>query len=122
MPQHCDSDVLTLLALGESVGSSDDVTHLASCSHCQSEPDQLRAIVTTSRSVEPEDWPEAPPTRVWDRVADELNLGATTVDVPLVLPVAARRTPSWRALVAACVAAALIGAGNPRHRRGRFGR
>jgi anti-sigma-K factor RskA len=111
VPQHCDPDVLALLALGESVGSADDVTHLASCAHCQSELDQLRAVVTTSRSVEPADRPEAPPARVWERVVDELGLGGRAADdVPLLRPVAPRRGPTWRTLAVASVAAALIGA------------
>jgi len=109
VPQHCDPDVLALLALGESVGSSSDVGHLADCAHCQSELDQLRAVVTASRSVEPADRPSAPPAAVWERVAEELGLSTTTVDVPL-LAFAPRRGPSWRTLAAASVAAALIGA------------
>jgi len=73
VPQHCDPDVLALLALGESVGSSSDVAHLADCAHCQSELDQLRAVVTASRSVEPADRPSAPPAAVWERVAEVLS-------------------------------------------------
>jgi anti-sigma-K factor RskA len=107
--QHCDPDVLALLAMGESVGSAEDSTHLASCAHCQSDLDQLRAVVTTSRTVEPADWPEAAPAQVWERVLDELDLGGAAADVPPVLPLAARRGPSWRALVVASVAAALTG-------------
>jgi anti-sigma-K factor RskA len=109
VPQHCDPDVLALLALGESVGSSSDVAHLGDCAHCQSELDQLRAVVAASRSVEPADRPSAPPPEVWDRVAKELGLSGTTVDVPLV-GVLPRRGPSWRTLVAASLAAAVVGA------------
>ena len=111
MPLHCDPDVLALLALGESVGSRDEVTHLASCAHCQSELDQLRAVVAASRSVQPADRPAEPPARVWQKVADELGLGdaAPPTGAPVPLIAVARRGPSWRVLAITSVAAALIG-------------
>ena len=73
MPPHADPDDLALLALGERPEGIDDA-HLAHCSQCQTELDQLRAVVTTARDVQPADQPEAPPARVWDRIADELEL------------------------------------------------
>jgi Anti-sigma-K factor rskA len=119
VPQHCDPDVLALLALGESVGSVDEASHLASCAHCQSEVDQLRAVVAASRSVEAADRPEAPPARVWQKVADELSLSDGDAlaqggsvprgGAPVPLRVVGRRGPSWRLLAVTSVAAGLIG-------------
>ena len=44
-------------------------------SQVESVPGQLRAVVTTARAVEPEDYPTAPPASVWDGIAAELGLG-----------------------------------------------
>ncbi|MGZ4615449.1 MAG: anti-sigma factor [Actinomycetes bacterium] len=130
MPTHCDPDVLALLALGESAASSDDAAHLHDCARCQSELDQLRAVAESSRTVEPEDYPQAPPTQVWDRVAEELGLGrrpdappvgagAVAPALPSAAPSAAplaessaggtRRGPSWRLTAALAAAAAVVG-------------
>lgn len=77
MPEHSEhvsADDLALRALGEELTDVPE-EHLAGCSHCQSELDQLRAVVTTARAVEPEDYPTAPPASVWDAIAAELGLG-----------------------------------------------
>jgi anti-sigma-K factor RskA len=108
VPRHCDPDVLALLALGERVGSPDELAHLADCAHCQSELDQLRGVVTASRAVQPADRPEEAPAQIWDRVATELGLdGAAVPAEPVRL--AARRSPTWRTVAVASVAAAVIG-------------
>ena len=108
MPPHSDPDELALRALGEKVG---DDGHLASCPACQSELDQLRAVVATARAVQPEDVPVAPPPRVWDAVAAELGIDAAHDDL------AARRArPSLAgrfgllALAAAVVVGIALGA------------
>jgi len=82
VPEHIDhvsADDLALRALGEELTDVPEA-HLAGCSHCQSELDQLRAVVTTARAVEPEDYPSAPPASVWDGIAAELGLGQSGVD------------------------------------------
>ena len=80
MPEHSEhvsADDLALRALGEELTGVPE-EHLATCAHCQSELDQLRAVVATARAVEPEDYPSAPPATVWDGIAAELGLGRTT--------------------------------------------
>ena len=64
---HCDPDALALCALGEPASASDEA-HLASCSACQSELDQLRAVVTTARNASGEPV-TAPPAHVWAAIA-----------------------------------------------------
>jgi hypothetical protein len=71
--EHVSADDLALRALGEELTDMPEA-HLAGCSHCQSELDQLRVVVTTARAVEPADYPSAPPAAVWDRVVAELGL------------------------------------------------
>ena len=80
--QHCDPETLSLLALGEAAGSAADDLHLETCSRCQSELDQLRAVVATSRSVIDADAPEAPGPEIWDRISAELDLGAAPAARP----------------------------------------
>lgn len=111
MPGHSDPDDLALLALGEQL----DDPHLASCARCQRDLEQLRAVVTTARSVTPEDHPQAPPPEVWDRVVAELGLvggadaeasaaGASAAGDEL----AARRARSRRGFTALVAAAAAV--------------
>ena len=78
MVPHCEPDVLALRALGEGAGSTADDDHLAQCARCQSELDQLRAVVSTSRAAgDAAAAPlESPPPAVWDRVVAEVGLGA----------------------------------------------
>jgi hypothetical protein len=71
---------LALRALGEELADLPE-SHLLECAHCQSELDQLRAVVTTARSVQPDDYPVAPPARVWDAVVAELGLVGRDPDV-----------------------------------------
>jgi len=70
---HIDGETLALEALGEDAGTSADDQHLASCSRCQAELDQLRAVVATSRSLSPEDRPVDPPQRVWQAITAEIG-------------------------------------------------
>lgn len=102
MPQHVDPDDLALMALGEHPERLED-RHLGGCPQCQSDLDQLRAVVGAARSVTPDDSPTAPPPHVWDRIRDELDLAPAEAPVDL----AARRAPRRTALLAA--AAALVG-------------
>lgn len=122
---HCDPELLALRALGESVdpasGTSADSAHLAGCSLCQAELDQLRAVVSTSRSITPEDAPQHPSPVVWERITAELALprpgrasgahavnGAGPVGSAGPLP----RPRRWPALVlAAAVLGAVVGTG-----------
>ena len=79
--EHVSADDLALRALGEELTDVPE-SHLAGCPHCQSELDQLRAVVTTARSVQPDDYPVVPPPSVWDAVVAELGLGQSAADPP----------------------------------------
>lgn len=105
MPTHSDPDELALLALGERTARSDP--HLATCAQCQSELDQLRAVVATARRIEPEDQPVTPPPHVWDAVVAELGLGRVVEMDEL----AARRdrASGRRATLLAVAAAVVVG-------------
>lgn len=80
MPPHSDPEELALRALGEEPPEGADDSHLAECSLCRSELDQLRAVVAAARQVEPEDHPVGPPATVWASVAAELGLPDPTAD------------------------------------------
>nr|WP_238345357.1 anti-sigma factor [Actinopolymorpha cephalotaxi] len=71
---HVDRELLTLLALGESV---DDETgaHLGRCASCRDELDSLRTVVGLGREAPPEAETEQPPERVWEAIAAEIHAG-----------------------------------------------
>ena len=108
--EHVHPDDLALLALDEHVDGLDEA-HLSRCAQCRAEVDQLRAVVTSARSVTADDRPEVPPGRVWDAVAAELALGRDRSAEPGTSPDAAvvplARPPRRTALLVA--AAALVG-------------
>lgn len=116
---HCDPDVLALRALGEGAGSAADDDHLAQCARCQSELDQLRAVVATSRSAgDMSAAPmESPSPAVWDRVVAEVGLGAPAPSEPRPavrgyhgrVPDARRRRTAVLLGVAAAAVGVLIG-------------
>jgi anti-sigma-K factor RskA len=117
LPEHVSADDLALRALGEELPDVPE-SHLDDCAHCQSELDQLRAVVTTARTVQPEDYPVAPPPSVWEAVVAELGLdgraepaagdaayegaGATSV-TPLPVPSQGGRRSTLLALAAGVV-------------------
>ncbi len=118
--RHCDAETLALWALGEfPTGSAADELHLAGCARCQSELDQLRAVVTTARSAEPDDVPAPPSRAVWDAIAADLVLedrslpaGAASPDEPVALLSEQRRPRRgvWLVATAAAVVGVLAGA------------
>jgi len=71
---HLDPDQLALLALGEPVGTDDDRAHLIDCANCAAELAEMRHAASIARSTLDESEIEAPPERVWLRIADELGL------------------------------------------------
>jgi len=123
--EHVSADDLALRALGEELPDLPE-SHLAGCTHCQSELDQLRAVVTTARSVQPDDYPVTPPPSVWEGVVAELGLataggpgagvaaGAAAGDssvAGLPVPAARNRRRSVLLALAAGVIGLLIGIG-----------
>ena len=96
---HLDADTIALIALGEQVDAQ-DLDHVTSCSKCQSQLDELRAVVATARSITHDDRLVSPPDSVWAGIAQAVD-GAPSND-PAVAPAAAtpQRRASWFALAA----------------------
>jgi hypothetical protein len=73
--QHVDDETLTLLALGEDVGTVADRQHVAACARCSDEVAALADVAVAARTSGPL---VAPPAHVWQSVADELALADRT--------------------------------------------
>ena len=71
---HTDPELLSLLALGEPVGTDEDRVHVQTCPTCAGELSELRRLVTLGRSVGADAELTAPDPRVWDRIREELAL------------------------------------------------
>jgi hypothetical protein len=108
---HCDPELIALRALGEDAGTSEDDLHLSSCARCQSELDELRAIVATSRTLDPAEPLQSPPPAVWERISAELATDEPTASAPtaVVTPLRTRRRWSTGLLVAASLASLVAG-------------
>ncbi|UZN03875.1 anti-sigma factor [Cellulomonas sp. S1-8] len=70
-----DDETLALLALGEQVGSGEELAHVDACTRCGDEVATLRGVADLARESGPEPQLVAPAPQVWDRVAAELGLG-----------------------------------------------
>ena len=73
---HVDDDLLALLALGETAGTTADLAHIEECERCTDELASLRDVVGLARSGGADAALVAPAPQVWDRVAAELGLAA----------------------------------------------
>ena len=80
---HLDPEQLALIALGEPVASDQERVHLASCRECAAEVAEMTHAVTVARSTMDETQLDAPPARVWDRIAEELALSPAVAGDPL---------------------------------------
>lgn len=95
------------LALGALEGFDDERRrHLEECPPCRDEVESLRHVIEAARAAgRPAQIPlEQPPDAVWQRIADELGLPATTQPDP---PAPAER-PWWQRPTAWVAAAALV--------------
>lgn len=101
--QHCDEDVLAVIALGEPASTEDDA-HLKQCARCRSRLDQLAAVVSSARTVTPDDHPVMPPAEVWTAITSELGLSSDGAVTPLS---PAQRRRSGRTWAIAGIAAAV---------------
>jgi hypothetical protein len=72
---HADDETLALIALGEPP-RPEDAAHVAACERCTQELSSLAAAVGTARSLTAEDTLVPPAPEVWQRISDELGLGA----------------------------------------------
>ncbi|HEY2794227.1 MAG TPA: anti-sigma factor [Micromonosporaceae bacterium] len=98
---HLDHDELALLALDDTEPGDDQRVHLVNCADCRRAYDDLRAIVDSGRQTRYlRDLPP-PPTRVWERIADEIR--------PSTSPVRSRRRLVLAAAVLVLLAALGLG-------------
>ncbi|WP_203579775.1 anti-sigma factor [Microbacterium hibisci] len=122
---HLDPDRLSLIALGEPA-TDGERAHLDVCDACALELAELEYTVVVGRSTVALGDLEAPPERVWGRIADELGLDAAravpagtdaeaaagaAASVPVedrVASAPARRTPRFRLLFALAASIALV--------------
>ncbi|MCZ3386357.1 MAG: anti-sigma factor [Actinomycetia bacterium] len=120
---HAPGDLLALHAMGDQLPEAMS-RHVTACNQCQTELSQWTHLMAAAHTATVDDVPGVAPTRVWDAIADELELSgnsATATPAP-VLPVtpatppsvagiaSARRRWSTNWLVAASVAGVLSGA------------
>jgi hypothetical protein len=109
---HVDDDVLALLALGEPAGSTSDLAHIEECERCTDELVALRDVVGLARSGAAAGPLVAPAPQVWDRIADELGLGASAEPAPVVSLDSRRRRPrAWGWIAGAAAAGLVVGGG-----------
>jgi hypothetical protein len=116
---HLDPDLLALLALNEPVGAPADRAHLTECRICAQELAEMRHAAAVGRATLSDTELETPPDRVWARIADELDLTASSSPVPVpspandpAVPVQTRRRMRGRWILAAClVLFAAVGVG-----------
>lgn len=80
---HLDPEQLALVAMGEAVASAEERAHLASCPACTEEVAEMSHAATVARSTIDESALESPSARVWDRIHQELALGADVAADPL---------------------------------------
>lgn len=99
---HADPELLSLLALGEQVGTDAERSHVRTCPACAGELSELQGLVDLVRSVDGETALTAPDPRVWVRIRDELELDP--VLVPLVNRPALPRLRSLLDLVTTALA------------------
>jgi len=83
---HVDDDLLALLALGETAGTTADLAHIEECERCTDELMSLRDVVGLARSGGADAALVAPAPQVWDRVAVELGLAAGAAGSPTTSP------------------------------------
>jgi hypothetical protein len=117
---HYDDTTLALIALGETGVTPDAEAHLADCAECRAAVGELRHVVTTGRSLAPDDTVVAPAPAVWDRIATEIGsgtatetsstaTGATAAPVAEVVSLDDRRAARPRRLLLPVAAAAAVG-------------
>ena len=72
--QHCEDDVLALVALGEQPPAA-DAAHLAGCAICRAEVESFGRVVTAGRGDRAAAPFVEPPAHVWDGIAAATGVG-----------------------------------------------
>ena len=109
--EHCDDEVIALVALGETP-SPDDAAHLRSCAACGGEVDRLARVTVALRVPVDEGVPSElrlpvePPPAVWEAIA-RATADGTTEGVAPVLPL--RPRPARRGWLLPAAAALVVG-------------
>ncbi|MBH0055267.1 anti-sigma factor [Salinibacterium sp. SWN139] len=83
--RHVDPDILALLALGEQVALPEDSVHVSECEQCRREIEVLSRAAMVGRSTFDAGELVEPPSRVWERISDELSLAPPATGVEAVL-------------------------------------
>lgn len=107
--RHCADETLAVRALGETFGDAWDDGHLSGCARCQSELDELRAVVATCRAITADDGLVPAPPAVWERVRAEVASQPVTAQVIALVP--RRWGGRTRAVLAAAACLALLAVG-----------
>jgi hypothetical protein len=120
---HTNPDLLALLALGEDVGTEEDLVHISDCPDCRTELAAFTAAAGTGRRSSELDLLVAPRPEIWERISDELHLQRSPAGAPPFVvgpPLAAavpagpppkRRSVRAASLVLAAALALAVGVG-----------
>lgn len=107
---HTDPELLSLLALGEPVGTDDERSHVLTCATCAAEVEELRRLVTLARGVDDDIELAVPSPQVWSRIREGLALPAAPESLGGADEPVATDDPLPRRLLRDALAEALGGA------------
>ena len=79
--QHCEDDVLALVALGEQPSPADSA-HLAGCATCRAEVESFARTVTAGRGDRSAAAVVEPPAHVWEVIAGATGVGVRPRSLP----------------------------------------
>jgi anti-sigma-K factor RskA len=120
---HTNPDLLALLALGEDVGTEEDLVHISDCPTCRTELAAFTAAAGTGRRTSELDLLVAPRPEVWHRISSELHFQQPVAERPPAVPAPPpelpvpsapppdRRSVRTAALALAAVLALVVGIG-----------
>lgn len=74
---HTDPELLSLMALGEDVGTDEERRHVQTCRQCAAELAELQQLIAVGRSVSEEITIVTPSADVWARICQELDFDVT---------------------------------------------
>ena len=103
MVEHCDDELLSMIALEGSEPTPEQQRHLAQCPRCTAQLAELSSVVVTARSISASDTLVSPPADLWSRIEQEAGL-APASNVRELRP----RRPSLPFLLAGAAAVGLV--------------